>query len=65
MVDTYGELIFLTLFLRVVNDPNLKCRDKVAQVLIKLIQKTSLHRKLLETVFRIGDQEGNVDQAKQ
>ena len=30
MLDTYAELFFFTLFLRLVNDESQKCRDKVA-----------------------------------
>ena len=54
LLDNYSELFFFTLFLRLVNDPAQKCRDKVAMVLKKLISKTSLQRSLLETVFKIG-----------
>ena len=44
LLDNYSELFFFTLFLRLVNDPAQKCRDKVAMVLKKLISKTSLQR---------------------
>ena len=54
LIDTYAELFFFTLFLRLVNDPVAKCRDKVALVLKHLIGKTSHVRALLETCFKIG-----------
>ena len=56
MLDNYTELFFFTLFLRLVNDASQKCRDKVAHVLKLLISKASQSRKLLETVFKIGQQ---------
>lgn len=56
LLDTYAELFFFTLFLRLVNDPMQKCRDKVALVLKRLICKTSHVRALLETCFKIGAQ---------
>lgn len=56
LLDTYAELFFFTLFLRLVNDPSEKCRVKVALVLRKLISKASQSRRLLETVFKIGAQ---------
>ena len=56
LLDTYAELFFFTLFLRLVNDPAEKCRIKVADVLKKLISKASQQRALLETVFKIGKQ---------
>ena len=57
LLDTYAELFFFTLFLRLVNDPAEKCRIKVADVLKKLISKASQQRALLETVFKIGKQQ--------
>ena len=56
LLDTYAELFFFTLFLRLVNDPMEKCRVKVALVLKSLIGKASNSRALLETVFKIGQQ---------
>ena len=61
LLDKYAELFFFTLFLRLVNDPAEKCREKVAVILKKLIGKASQSRTLLETVFKIG---GNGDAEK-
>ena len=44
LLDTYAELFFFTLLLRLVNDPAQKCREKVAIILKKLISKVSNHR---------------------
>ena len=55
LLDNYSELFFFTLFLRLVNDPAQKCREKIATVLKKLISRVSSQRQLLETVFKIGD----------
>ena len=41
LLDTYAELFFFTLFLRLVNDPAQKCREKVALILKKLISKAT------------------------
>ena len=41
LLDTYAELFFFTLFLRLVNDPAQKCREKIAIILKKLIGKVS------------------------
>jgi hypothetical protein len=53
LLDRFTELFFFTLFLRLVNDEELKCRQKVVQVLSKIIAKTALSRQLIETVFKM------------
>lgn len=60
MLDTYTDMFFFTLFLRLVNDDNLKCRQKVAQIIKKLISRSSKSNQLLETVFKLGG-EADVD----
>lgn len=61
LLDNYAELFFFTLFLRLVNDENEKCREKVAVVLKKLIGKVSKSRQLLESAFKIGQQSSEED----
>ena len=57
LLDTYTDLFFFALFLRLVNDDISKCRDKVQVVLKKLVSKASQPRQLIETVFKMGQQE--------
>lgn len=55
LTDQYAELIFFTLVLRTVNETNAKCRDRVSQVLKRLILKTtqSKSKTLFNTVLQM------------
>ena len=53
LLDTFTELFFFTLFLRMVNDDEPKCRAKIVSVMSKIAQKTALSRQLIETVFKM------------
>ena len=54
LLDNYNELFFFALFLRLVNDDIAKCRDKIQVILRKLVAKVSQPKKLIETVFMMG-----------
>jgi hypothetical protein len=49
-LEVWTDLMFLTLFLRLVNENSTKCREKVTLVLRKLITKSNTG-KLIEGVF--------------
>jgi len=51
-LEVWTELMFLTLFLRLVNETSTKCREKVTAVLKKLISKSN-SGKLVEAVFQM------------
>lgn len=45
----WQDLIFLTLFLRLVNESSTKCREIVTTILTKIVAKSS--KRYVETVF--------------
>jgi hypothetical protein len=51
-LETWTDLMFLTLFLRLVNENSTKCREKVTIVIRKLISKSN-SGKLIEAVFQM------------
>jgi hypothetical protein len=57
LLDTYTDLFFFSLFLRLANDDKDSCRQKITFCLKKLLKKTSKPRVLLQTVFQLGDGE--------
>jgi hypothetical protein len=46
---TWADIIFLTLFLRLVNEPSHKCREVVTVVLKKLVSKSK--KRYVDTIF--------------
>lgn len=51
-LEAWTDLMFLTLFLRLVNENSTKCREKVTLVIRKLISKSN-SGKLIEAVFQM------------
>lgn len=51
IVELYGELLFFTLLLRVVNDENADCRDQVLKVLRALITCNKLSQSKIKTML--------------
>jgi len=51
-LETWTDLMFLTLFLRLVNENSTKCREKVTTVIRKLVSKSN-SGKLIEAVFQM------------
>lgn len=54
-LEVWTDLMFLTLFLRLVNENSTKCREKVTLVLRKLISKSN-SGKLIEAVFQMDNE---------
>ena len=58
VVELYGELLFFTLLLRVVNDENSDCRDMVLKVMRTLVTCDKLSQSkiktMLNTVLKMG-----------
>lgn len=52
-LEGWSDLIFLTLFLRLVNEESTKCREIVTEVLRKQLKKTK--KKYVDTVFQMKD----------
>jgi len=48
-LEGWSDLIFLTLFLRLVNESSTKCREIVTEVLRRQLKKTK--KRYLDTIF--------------
>ena len=54
-LQTFVDILFLTLFLRMVNEPHHRCRELVTSVLKKLLVKSN--KRYTDTIFQMnGDQ---------
>jgi|LauGreDrversion4_2_1035121.scaffolds.fasta_scaffold194453_2 hypothetical protein len=52
-LEGWSDLIFLTLFLRLVNESSTKCREIVTEVLRKQLKKTK--KRYVDTIFQMKD----------
>ena len=52
-LEGWSDLIFLTLFLRLVNESQTKCREIVTEVLRKQLKKTK--KRYVDTIFQMKD----------
>jgi hypothetical protein len=52
-LEGWSDLIFLTLFLRLVNESSTKCREIVTEVLRRQLKKTK--KRYVDTIFRMKD----------
>ena len=64
IVELYGELLFFTLLLRVVNDENADCRDQVLKVMRALITCNKLSQSKIKTMLNTVLQMGSTDPEK-
>ena len=65
VVDLYGELLFFTLLLRVVNDENADCRDQVLTVMKALVRSDKISQSKIKTMLNTVLQMGSTDPEKQ
>ena len=52
-LEGWSDLIFLTLFLRLVNESSTKCREIVTEVLRRQLKKTK--KRYVDTIFQMKD----------
>lgn len=46
-------MFFLSLFLRIVNEDDSKCREQIVKVMSKIATKTYLSRQLIDSLFQM------------
>lgn len=64
VVEIYGELLFFTLLLRVVNDDNTECRKQVQSVIKSLIYGNKISNSKMKTMLNTVLQMGSTDPDK-
>ena len=65
VVELYGELLFFTLLLRVVNDENSDCRDQVLKVMRTLVTCDKLSQSKIKTMLNTVLKMGSSDPEKE